>query len=378
MISKPVGEGDWGNAVRSEQTPVRTETLSMCPDCAGRALKLWRTGKDFLLGVSEQRFPYLRCRDCGLIFLSVRPTVEAIRVFYPESYHPYSEPAQLTETGSRAGSGVERFLQRIDTGWLKRFRCYILETAQKHLPDDVVPAMQTFYRPPRQGATLLDFGCGSPWFLSRRRKQKWTTIGMDFLESVVDQVNQEGHRGLLVSEAGWAEIDDASLDAARMNHVLEHLHEPKPILARLMAKLKPGGIIHVAVPNPLGLSARAFRSRWFGLEAPRHLRLYSPAGIASLLTDFGFVEVQILHERTPKDFSRSLGYLLHDLRLMQRRSVMSIGDDPILNAWFAPLLWVAGGLGYGDRIHAFAKKPANSNSVEDETNTADLSALKRS
>jgi hypothetical protein len=40
-----------------------------------------------------------------------------------------------------------------------------------------------------------------------------------------------------------------------------------------------------------------------------------------------------------------------------------MGDDTLLNSWLAPLLWLSGGKGYGDRIHAFARKPGNTTAV---------------
>jgi len=142
-----------------------------------------------------------------------------------------------------------------------------------------------------------------------------------------------------------------------MNHVLEHLYEPQNVLSHLLAKLKPGGAIHIAVPNPYGISARLFRSRWFSLEAPRHLMIYSPAGLKRVLSVLGFVDIDVVHERTPKDFSRSIGYVLRDLKLVKPELVQGMGDETLLNSWLAPLLWLAGGKGYGDRIHAFARKP---------------------
>jgi hypothetical protein len=84
--------------------------------------------------------------------------------------------------------------------------------------------------------------------------------------------------------------------------------------------------------------------------------IYSPERLASFLKGKGFSDIEVHHERTPKDFSRSLGYLLRDLRLLKSDLAPKMDNEPLLNAWLSPLLWLAGGLGYGDRIHAFAQK----------------------
>jgi 2-polyprenyl-3-methyl-5-hydroxy-6-metoxy-1,4-benzoquinol methylase len=303
----------------------------------------------------------MRCRKCGLIFLSRRPTADSISLFYPENYDPYSEPLQVTELHEHR-SPLESFLEMIETGWLGKLRKRLMAYLSRRYPDAFIPALQRFYKPPSRGAFLLDFGCGSTWMLNRLRDTRWTTIGMDFMEDLVEQVRREGHRGILVSSEGWAEIEDGLIDAVRMNHVLEHLYEPKAVLSKLMTKMAPGGRIHVAVPNPRGLSAHLFRSKWFGLEAPRHLMIYSPDGLTKLLSDIGFVDIEVVHERTSKDFARSLGYFLRELRLLKPDLVKNMADEPLLNAWIEPLTWFAGGRGYGDRIHAFARKAGASGS----------------
>ena len=297
----------------------------------------------------------MRCEECDLIFLAERPTPDSMALFYPANYHPFSPPSEEQQDAQR--SFPERLLKTIDFAPLQRLREYLQRSVEKRYPDAFVPTMQEFYRPPvKFGAVLLDFGCGSTWFLNRLRDIRWTTIAMDFMESLVEQASREGHRGIVVSESGWADIDDASVDLVRMNHVLEHLYEPDAILDKLSAKLKPGGRIHIAVPNPRGLSAYVFRSKWFSLEAPRHLMIYSQERLAGLLKSKGFANIQVHHERTPKDFSRSLGYLLRDLHLLRPDLAPKMDSETLLNAWLMPLLWLAGGLGYGDRIHGFARK----------------------
>jgi len=343
--------------VSEQNTFAPIETLTKCPGCGSLNFRLWRIGKDLLLHASAQRFPYMHCKDCDLIFLSERPTPDSMNLFYPENYHPYSAPPDEPADRARR-SFLERLLTVMDFVPVQKLRAALLQYVEKRYPDQVVPAMQRFYKPPvKWGAVLLDFGCGSTWFLNRLRDTRWTTIAMDFMESLVEQARQEGHRGIVVSDSGWAEIEDSSVDAVRMNHVLEHLYEPEPILSRLSTKLKAGGRIHIAVPNPRGLSAYVFRSKWFSLEAPRHLMIYSPARLTSLLKRNGFIDIEVHHERTPKDFSRSLGYFLRDLRLLQPDLASKMDNELLLNTWLHPLLCLAGGLGYGDRIHAFARKP---------------------
>jgi len=81
-----------------------------------------------------------------------------------------------------------------------------------------------------------------------------------------------------------------SLDAVISRHVIEHLRNPVEVLRECWRILKPGGELVVVTPNALGLGHRHFRQHWFGLDPPRHLRVFTPdslllsaeqAGIAS-------------------------------------------------------------------------------------------------
>jgi hypothetical protein len=62
-----------------------------------------------------------------------------------------------------------------------------------------------------------------------------------------------------------------------MWHVLEHLPNPDEALAAVAAKLRPGGVLALGVPNPQAMQFRLLGARWAHLDAPRHLSLI-PAG----------------------------------------------------------------------------------------------------
>ena len=44
----------------------------------------------------------------------------------------------------------------------------------------------------------------------------------------------------------WDEVADESLDLVRLNHVLEHLYNPKDALRALRVKMNPGARLHIA------------------------------------------------------------------------------------------------------------------------------------
>ena len=77
--------------------------------------------------------------------------------------------------------------------------------------------------------------------------------------------------------------------------VLEHVHDPLGTMKIIAELLKPGGYIFFGIPNYGSLERKLFRSRWFGLDVPRHLYHFTPSTVRKLMSAAGFVPVQILH-----------------------------------------------------------------------------------
>jgi SAM-dependent methyltransferase len=75
----------------------------------------------------------------------------------------------------------------------------------------------------------------------------------------------------------------AFFDAVTMWDVLEHLHDPSATLREIHRILKPGGILVVRVPNLASWDATLFGRYWAGLDAPRHLYVFSPTTLSNML-----------------------------------------------------------------------------------------------
>lgn len=335
---------------------VRTERLESCPNCGGAGLAPWRRGFDRLHGLSRQEFVYSRCKGCGLIFLSLRPSEDEVSKFYPENYGPYQGASGAAAPAEVRSPRGRRLLGRLSNRLLSRSLGAVNRGVDRLFPDTFAEEFRRLYLPPHEGAKLLDFGCGSDVLLNWAREQGWDTTGMDFAENSVEQVRRSGHRGLLLSGEVWGEIEDESLDFVRMNHVLEHLYHPREVLAALKSKMKPGATLHVGVPNPDSLTSKVFRSRWWGLECPRHVILYSPTMLRKLLSEMGFHVHTVLHETLTKDCARSLGYLMCDRGWIEREEVEAmVRERGLADLLHAPER-LAALLGRADRFHVFARK----------------------
>jgi 2-polyprenyl-3-methyl-5-hydroxy-6-metoxy-1,4-benzoquinol methylase len=342
-VSVPLGEREQED--RAVDVSIAVERLQACPLCGSGAVRRWRTGYDRSHLISVRQFRYARCRDCGLRFLATRPDEADMHVFYPETYYDAPAPSREPSATERANGQPHP-----KGGWLARLNKRVDEA----LPDGLPSRLWNLYGPVRLGDTLLDYGCGSDAFLNWARARGWATIGADVSERVVAGVRASGHRGLLVQPSLWSEIEDGELTVVRMNHVVEHLYRPREVLRAILPKLRPGGVLHLATPNPASVFSPLLRSRWLGLDCPRHVMLYPPPTLARFCREVGFSRVDVAHEVLAKDLARSLGYVLHDLGRVPHSGILAMADRKRLASALHVPARLAAHVGASDRFHCFA------------------------
>ena len=105
------------------------------------------------------------------------------------------------------------------------------------------------------------------------------------------QYGLQVRRGDVGSEV-W---EDQRFDFVTMFHVLEHLPDPRKGLLFAGGLLNPRGSLIVQVPNVASCQARMFRSRWYGLDVPRHLVNFTAGGLDLLLNSVGFEIHRVSH-----------------------------------------------------------------------------------
>jgi SAM-dependent methyltransferase len=325
---------------------MKLERVLSCPVCGSSENDFWEEAYDRLHGVTEQRFEYVKCRACGSLFESLRPTREEIGRYYPSDYGPHA----MGHGGSSAWSRLPPFMDRRAKLWAERLVDF---PAFRHK----IKEIDRYIRP---ASVVLDFGCGSGRYLDKVKKLGGFGVGMDFSEAALEQVRARGHEALPVEDVSWALLKAKGVDFVRMNHVVEHLFHPGEVLRQICSVMRPGGILYIATPNPAGYSCSRFRSAWFALDCPRHVALIPPEQMKQLLQEIGFRVVEVIPDPHPKDLVRSWAYRRIDQNLMEPRDVTNLASDGLLNLYFAFVLRTAlrrGG--QTDRYHVVAQKMVN-------------------
>jgi SAM-dependent methyltransferase len=320
--------------------------LEACPLCGSTATKIWRTDcRDWQQPQIEQRFEYARCTRCGACFLAIRPVASELGKVYFSGYGPHQ-----SVSGRSLKPPPSHLATRLAAPPLRAVAAALAAPNRRRLTQ----MLQWAYTPDAPGETLLDYGCGAATFLDEARGRGWSTVGVDFTEGVVDAVRARGHAAFLVEDFELR-IAEHSVACVRMNHVVEHLYEPRRVLGRIHAKMRSGGRIHIATPNPSGVGSRIFGRHWWGLECPRHAVLYRPRVLRGLLLQAGFREPRIVHEGSAKDLARSWGIRLYAGGGIEEGLVTAFADDSSRLAVAAPAAALSAIASVADRYHVFAR-----------------------
>lgn len=310
------------------------ETVA-CNLCGSPDATEYAVVPDLLLDRPNVQARLVRCNSCGLVYQNPRPTPAEIGEHYPPSYEPYADPRT---------SRVGRLLQRAYAyGMQKRTRF-----VTKAVP---------------QGGRLLDLGCATGTFLAAvRATGRWQVEGVELIEDVA-QIARERH-GLKVTTGTLedAAFPDNSFDAVTLWDVLEHLHDPAATLVEIRRVLKPGGVTVIRVPNLASWDAALFGTYWAGLDAPRHLYVYTPQTLARTFVSSGLEPVENSTAiGSYVTFALGVRFWMnaHKVAPGTQALVTKLMYNPASRLLSAPSFYIPSVLGVGPLLVATARKPAS-------------------
>lgn len=147
------------------------------------------------------------------------------------------------------------------------------------------------------GARILDVGCGNK---SPTVTKKWfpdcNYAGADiqrYNNSDADLAAMDEFFLLGADGTGYDAIPEASYDLVILNHVIEHMATPEPIVAELCGKLKPGGYMWIAFPSKRSLTLPHSVDETLNFyDDPTHVRVPDLDAIVKTLAANG---VEVIH-----------------------------------------------------------------------------------
>src|SRR4051794_27220021 len=148
----------------------------------------------------------------------------------------------------------------------------------------------TFEQERRLG-TWLDVGCGAGTLLEAIQGRGWQAIGTEVSHGAAEAVGARGF-DVRVGELPELGLAEGGFDVVSMVEVVEHVPDPRGLLAQALPLLRPGGTLYVTTPHGRGISARLLRSGWSVVAPPEHLQLFSVPGLRRATAVAGLVVAQ--------------------------------------------------------------------------------------
>ena len=173
---------------------------------------------------------------------------------------------------------------------------------------------------------LLDFGCGKGLFLSFLDKKRWHGLGVETAKSRAEFGRKQYDVKILSEFYEEGVIEDGNFDVICLFHVLEHLHQPKDSLKKLIKdNLKQDGVLIIEVPLFNSWQSWIAGRNWIQLDPPLHISHFTKASLKLLLKNVHMNAVRTQY------FSYQLGLLGMVQSLMSK---LGYKDDYIADVKF--------------------------------------------
>lgn len=312
----------------SEITEQPDTERAPCPLCGGAQTSVLYRDCNDLICRTGGKFNVVRCLGCDLVRTDARPTRETIGQYYPSFYSAFERRPQ--STGARR---LMRDMLRLP---------YVLRWG-----DPAPPA-------PSPGR-VLDVGAGIGADLERLTAAGWEPWGIEpnpaAAAAAVARLGCSPHR-IQVGSAEDSSYENGTFDLVLMLHVVEHLHDPAGVLSSVSRWLRPGGQAVLRCPNFDSFERRIFRSRWRGLDLPRHLVHFSRSTLEAMLREVGLVPRSFRPELQASSLVGSIQLTMTELRGSGRR----LRSRPGVAAAMLPITSLLTAAGYAPTMEMVATR----------------------
>ncbi len=143
---------------------------------------------------------------------------------------------------------------------------------------------------------LLDVGCGEGLLLEVAAGSGWDAAGTEISSAMIRYAREE--RGLNVHHGVLEDVPltPGSYDAIILNHVLEHVKNPRSTLSCVSELLSPDGVVRIEVPNLASFSSRVRnvqsklrlkKNLWKHYSTSHHFWFFEPQTLAATIETAG-------------------------------------------------------------------------------------------
>lgn len=213
-------------------------------------------------------WPVVACNACGFVFLGKVPSYDHLSVELAWENRFTEEKARRTR---------ENKLSRFDA--LTRFRLRFGKIVDRNRHKKSIA----------QSGNVLEIGCGG----TTRIPEGAIPYGIEISKGLQEKARPifEARGGRVVHAPATDGIEDFPenfFDNIIMRSYLEHEAQPRLVLERAFARLKPGGKILLRLPNYQSINRRIMGAEWCGFRFPDHVNYFTPASLGRMARSIGY------------------------------------------------------------------------------------------
>lgn len=224
------------------------------------------SSKEITSSFVVDRFRHVRCKDCGMVYVSPRLRETITHALYSDKAYDESYKIKLIPSIDyrRNVLGVNKYKQI--SGYFKK------------------------------SGTVLDIGCGLGDLLSVFQENDWQCTGIEFNEFAANYARTSFNLNI-VNKSIYEFDGTDKYDLIMLWGVLEHFYDPSKILKKISELLKDDGILVLEVPSGDSMLVRYFEQNPQSvdriIEGDRHIMLFSVRGFTEMTQTAGFEPMAI-------------------------------------------------------------------------------------
>jgi 2-polyprenyl-3-methyl-5-hydroxy-6-metoxy-1,4-benzoquinol methylase len=258
------------------------ESVSSCTACNGSLVPFLSGVRDTTFSNVDGDWNLARCARCGSLGLTPRPSEHFIGKAY-ETYY--------THVASSDGPKLSSFRERLVDRWTDHGVSARSLTDRALAPVLRLMLLAGDFRgldSAKRPLSIIDIGCGNGAFLARAKRRGHNVLGVDNDAQAVAAARALGVPCEVLKPEQLVPRYGSQFDLVTASHVIEHVHAPRVFLDHCFALLRPGGTLWLETPNADAWGRRMYGRYWRGLEAPRHLCIFTPRAIREATKAAGF------------------------------------------------------------------------------------------
>jgi 2-polyprenyl-3-methyl-5-hydroxy-6-metoxy-1,4-benzoquinol methylase len=277
-------------------------SVQSCPICSGSSFQNFGQAKDYT--VSHETFQLQKCKSCDFLFTTPRPKDEHLGKYY-------LSPDYVSHTA--------KAITLFDK---------LYEASREFALNWKLTLVKKFLKPPTHRPTLLDYGCGTGFFLKKMNENGFNIAGVELSE--IARATAERNAGIKIQQT-IKEIE-SKFDVITLWHVLEHISNLNELIIDLKDKMNEDATLIIAVPNYQSNDAKKYGMQWAGYDVPRHLWHFEQKTMSELLAKHHLKVVETI----PMKLDAFYVSMLSEKYKSGKQSLLTFTKG-LLNGWISNL-----------------------------------------